>query len=314
MGKKRNKVFKIYITMRKKTTTIAIGIPAYNEEGNIENLIRSILSQKEINYQLKEIIVVSDCSHDNTDKIVLGIKDKRIKLIRNSNRIGQALTQNVILENFSSDILALLNADIFVKDKNFLYQFIKPLLDNKKVGIVSPRIVSLQDKNFFSSIIKYSVAFKTFMYEKWEKGNNIYLCHGRARCFSKDFCRVLTWPKVISEDAFSYLLAQKHGFEFVYNKSAVIFYKSPDNFTDHQKQSLRFFNTKHEFKKNFDQKTLTNAYAIPKSIIIQAIFLYLIKSPVLFLSYLTIIVLVRIIPHKTLTVTWDIALSSKNKV
>ena len=51
--------------MRKKLT-VTIGIPAYNEEANVRNLLVSLLAQKETNFKLQEIIVVSDGSTDKT--------------------------------------------------------------------------------------------------------------------------------------------------------------------------------------------------------------------------------------------------------
>ena len=48
-----------------KKLRISIGIPAYNEGGNIARLLRSVLGQKKREL-IDEIIVISDGSSDNT--------------------------------------------------------------------------------------------------------------------------------------------------------------------------------------------------------------------------------------------------------
>ena len=48
---------------------ITIGIPSYNEEKNIKNLLQSIIDQYNKFYILKEIII-SDDSNDKTPDII----------------------------------------------------------------------------------------------------------------------------------------------------------------------------------------------------------------------------------------------------
>ena len=59
--------------------TISIIIPTYNREKYILNSIQSILNQTLFDI---EIIIIDDCSNDNTDKIIKSIKDNRIKYIK----------------------------------------------------------------------------------------------------------------------------------------------------------------------------------------------------------------------------------------
>lgn len=102
----------------KQLPTVTIGIPAYNEEANIQKLLKALLQQKTTNYRLEKIIVVSDGSTDRTEELVKSIKRKQILLLINKRRLGLNATQNKILRKSKSDILVLFDADVLPKDKN----------------------------------------------------------------------------------------------------------------------------------------------------------------------------------------------------
>lgn len=71
--------------------SITIIIPAYNEAGNIENTVRSILSvMKKLAHDQFEILVFDDNSTDNTGKIAdsLALESNYIKIIHNKPNKG----------------------------------------------------------------------------------------------------------------------------------------------------------------------------------------------------------------------------------
>ena len=79
----RNKKFEFDITFF---------VPCYNEEKNIQNTINALISSlKKFNLKF-EIIIVDDCSTDNTNKIIKEIIesniDLNIELITNNKNKG----------------------------------------------------------------------------------------------------------------------------------------------------------------------------------------------------------------------------------
>ena len=73
----------------------SIVIPLHNEELNIKQLIDEIFSILEITDYSYEIILVNDFSTDNTQELILKIKDqnpKIIKIINNNKNLGQSLS------------------------------------------------------------------------------------------------------------------------------------------------------------------------------------------------------------------------------
>ena len=66
---------------------ISIIIPTFNSQTHLKNCINSVLSQT---YQNFELIIVDDCSSDNTIKIIKNFikKDSRIKLFKTKKNSG----------------------------------------------------------------------------------------------------------------------------------------------------------------------------------------------------------------------------------
>jgi len=296
-----------------KKLSVTIGIPAYNEGANIKNLLLSLLNQKNPNYILKKIIVISDNSSDNTVAEVKSVNNKKIKLIENDERKGQAVGQNKIIENFDSDILVLLNADILPKGKLFISRLIIPILKNPKVGIVCPKMIPVKEQNFFGGIINYSVNFKDYIFENWRNGGNIQMCKGAARAFSKEFAKKISWPESLSEDAFSYLYAVTSGYKFVLNRYSKAYFKSPDNFMDHIRQSARFMEGPKIMSRYFDKDVVASEYALPKTISFSAAVRFFLLNPVLFSSYVLTFLVIKINPNKGgfAKSKWQISKSSK---
>ena len=92
---------------RNNKPTLTIGIPAYNEEGNIEKIIKSLFLQKEYNFELQKILVVSDSSTDNTNTILKTIKHTKFEYMIMNKRSGQPNVQNEIIKKSNSDLLLL---------------------------------------------------------------------------------------------------------------------------------------------------------------------------------------------------------------
>ena len=83
---------------------------AYNAAKTIDPAIRSVSAQT---YTDWELIVVNDCSKDDTARIVAEFakKDPRIKLINNETNKGVSLTRKKALDAATGDWIAVLDSD-----------------------------------------------------------------------------------------------------------------------------------------------------------------------------------------------------------
>ena len=87
---------------------VSIIMPAYNCERFIAEAIRSVLAQT---YTDWELIIVDDCSTDNTAQRVASFDDTRIVYQRNEKNVGAALTRNRALQIAKGHYIAFLDAD-----------------------------------------------------------------------------------------------------------------------------------------------------------------------------------------------------------
>lgn len=88
---------------------VSIIMPSYNSSSTILRSIESILTQS---YQKWELLVVDDCSDDNTVQIIEAISDPRIKCYSlHSNSGSPAKPRNFALDVASGDYIAFLDSD-----------------------------------------------------------------------------------------------------------------------------------------------------------------------------------------------------------
>lgn len=88
---------------------VSIVMPSYNTEKYIENSIKSVLAQT---YPYWELIIVDDCSSDNTDTIIERyLSDSRIRYLKNDRNSGAAISRNYALREATGKWIAFLDSD-----------------------------------------------------------------------------------------------------------------------------------------------------------------------------------------------------------
>lgn len=94
---------------------ITVAMATYNGQSYIRQQLNSILNQT---YQELEIIIVDDCSSDNTLELITSFKDERITVLSNDYNMGVAKSFERAIENSSGDYIALCDQDdIWVANK-----------------------------------------------------------------------------------------------------------------------------------------------------------------------------------------------------
>lgn len=88
---------------------VSIIMPSFNTGKYITETIESVLAQS---YKNWELIIVDDCSSDNTDEIVSTyFSDDRIHYLKNEKNCGAAFSRNVALREAKGRWIAFLDSD-----------------------------------------------------------------------------------------------------------------------------------------------------------------------------------------------------------
>lgn len=112
---------------------VSIIMPSYNTAQYIEKTIKSVLNQTYTNW---ELIIVDDCSTDNTDEVVKNyLSDKRIKYLKNEQNSGAAVSRNRALREAKGQWISFLDSDdlwmpeklkkqiCFMKEKGYFFSY-----------------------------------------------------------------------------------------------------------------------------------------------------------------------------------------------
>ncbi|HYP42392.1 MAG TPA: glycosyltransferase family 2 protein, partial [Candidatus Nitrosocosmicus sp.] len=99
--------------MNSSERKITIGIPTFNEENNITNLVES-LKKQDMHPNVIEKILFIDDSDDNTPNLITKLKsenpDLRIELHHNNKRMGASNAWNTIFRKSHGEVIVLLDA------------------------------------------------------------------------------------------------------------------------------------------------------------------------------------------------------------
>ncbi len=132
-----------------KNPLVSVLMPAYNAEKYIGEAIESILSQTYKNF---ELIIIDDCSTDDTWKVIQEYqkKDKRISAFQNKRNLYIAENRNKLLKYANGRYVAWQDADdISLPDR--IEKQVAFLEKNPQVGVVGGYLLFYQDGKIVST-------------------------------------------------------------------------------------------------------------------------------------------------------------------
>ena len=106
---------------------LSIVIPCYNEEKTIKEIIYSIQNSGIVDY---EIIIIDDCSTDNTKEILNSFTDKKIKVFFQEKNRGKGSALRKGFKEANGDICIVQDADLEYDPNEYKFM-IEPILNNK---------------------------------------------------------------------------------------------------------------------------------------------------------------------------------------
>jgi glycosyltransferase involved in cell wall biosynthesis len=117
---------------------VTIIIPCYRLAYFLSQCVSSVLNQT---YQDYEILIMDNCSPDNTPEIAASFKDGRVKHIRNEENIGHIRNFNKGISIARGKYIWLLSADDALRSSRVLERYVDLMERNPRVGYVFCRAV-----------------------------------------------------------------------------------------------------------------------------------------------------------------------------
>jgi GT2 family glycosyltransferase len=111
---------------------LSVCIPAYNGAKYLGEAIKSVLKQK---FKDFELLIVDDCSSDNTEKVVHSFSDRRMRYHKNPVRLGLTGNWNRCVELASGDYVCIFHQDDLMLPDN-LSRKLTVLESSPSVGFV----------------------------------------------------------------------------------------------------------------------------------------------------------------------------------
>ena len=200
--------------------TVSISVPAYNEESQIRDLIKSLLALDYPRDRL-QMLVVSDASSDRTDEIVREYEAEGIELLRMEERGGKTKAENAAAAHLSGEII--LNTDASIR---IAPDAIKPLVSvfrDPAIGCASGRDVSVGSEETAANVgesgyVGYEMAIR-------DLETRVSGIVGASGCFYAIRANLhrLPLPESLSRDFAAALHTRENGFRAVSVKEAVCF-------------------------------------------------------------------------------------------
>ena len=122
---------------------ISIVTASYNYQNYIKETIQSVLDQT---YSDWELIIVDDCSTDNSVNVIKSFNDERIKLIINEKNLGLKETLKRGIENTTGEWIAFLESDDILK-KDYLEKKYTIIKQNPNVAVIFNDVELFGDEN-----------------------------------------------------------------------------------------------------------------------------------------------------------------------
>jgi cellulose synthase/poly-beta-1,6-N-acetylglucosamine synthase-like glycosyltransferase len=263
----------------KNKLTISVGTAAFNEEQNIVNMLKTVVSQKEKTIKIVEIIVVSDGSNDRTIELAKSIKDNRIKVLDDGKRLGQPSRIGQLLKVFKGDVLVLIDSDMILRGEKALEKMVSKFQKDRKLALVCGDTLPLPARTFLESAINNYIYARRSLRNGFGFGSTAYCAHAFL-AYSKKFGKSLNIPKdVLNADAFSYFSCRTNGYKVYFAEEAIALYRSPASIKDYINQATRHIAGGLQLYKYFGQKTVDAGFALPKNVLTKLMVLQLKKNP-----------------------------------
>ena len=224
---------------------VTIGIPAYNEEQDILNLLQSLEDQNTHNFAISEVIV-SDDSTDSTPDIISKFAARsplKVTMHHHDTRRGTAAAWNEIFKQASGDIIVLYDADTIPH----------PLCTEQLASRLGERVALCASNSQPVQSSGIAGRASTFI-SNWLRsirlaGLSQYTVMGRGLAIDSRVAKNIQIPMdIIAIDLYLQCKILETGMNIKYNDDAVVYFKPTSSMQDLASQVVRATNGHSQIK------------------------------------------------------------------
>jgi cellulose synthase/poly-beta-1,6-N-acetylglucosamine synthase-like glycosyltransferase len=264
----QNKKYIFYYPKPNKDYSLSIVIPCYNEGKTIEETVKSVLNAGYKN--LKKVIVVDDCSKDNSYEIIKKLEKKYplVMAVQTPKNTGNAAgSKNYGARFVNTELIGFTDGDSYIErgSMNKMVGF----FNDEKVGSVTSSVLVHNRDSFIEKV--QSIEYKVIKFSRklLEFIDSIYVTPGPLGIFRKSAFDKIGGFDVnnLTEDIEITWHLQTEGYKVRMSVLARAYTVAPSKIKDWMKQRNRWniggLQTIGKYRKNWFKKGMLGNFILP---------------------------------------------------
>lgn len=293
----------------KKRLSFTVGITTCYGDPSMLDTVRSIRASKGIGKF--RFIIVADRVPISAE-IKKELKKYDVELIENKAAGSQRKKHRQIIAKTNTDLLVFMQDDVLIDD-SALSSVVSYFQKYPRATFVSARNTPLPALTLFESAISVGTHITNSIARRWNNGDNYLSVIGRFMAFPTVWIKKFQIPdRVATSDAYHYFENKRRKGVYKYLPNIPVYFRNPQNMTEHLRKSSRFQYSKLEMSRYF--RNIQKYYKVPPFIILRALIPELIAEPIRFLLFVGIFFytrLTKLAPQKVLNPIWETDISTK---
>jgi glycosyltransferase involved in cell wall biosynthesis len=131
---------------------VSFVVPCYKLGHHLSECINSILSQS---YRDIEVLIMDDCSPDNTAEVANSFQDSRLRYVRNETNLGPLRNYNKGISLTRGRYVWLISADDYLRQSYILHRYVELMETHSEVGYTFCPAVGVRDGTE-TGVLEYS--------------------------------------------------------------------------------------------------------------------------------------------------------------
>ncbi len=287
---------------------VTIGVPSYNEQLSIANLLKA-LEMQFTNEELKiSEVIISDDSTDDTPDIVNDFARKsrlNITLIHHNKRRGAASAWKEIFNSANGEAIVLYDADI-IPDKKTTLLLASRIKDN--IALCASNPCPLKQKGIAARASSFNASWLRRIRNSCLSQ---YTVMGRALSIKSDIAKNIMLPDIIAIDLYLQCKVLELGYKIDYCDDAIVWFKPANTMLDFASQVVRAVQGHEQIKGYVDRFNIS----LPLSALFKEAIKEAFSNPVgifaLAAAYMAFPIYKRKVANQTKQAAWHISDSTK---